>query len=200
MRWPSSVRFFLQYPHIPMFVTAPVLEAPPVVVEQVQPAPSVEYETPAPLSCPPSCNNRCRWSNQCRDSCCFEVAVHRQIVPGGPTELRGWSRSVCLPTESASLIFGTGSIFRAPPVVSIPCQSPLIQRSSADDRRSSADDRRSSADDQRSSADGLWSSACGWPQGSPSRLAVVVRWVRSGSIVAGRVSTAWSATFHLVGR
>ena len=40
-----------------------------------------------------------------------------------------------------------------------------------------------------SSADGPWPSARGWPKGSPSRLAVVVRWVRSESIVAGRVST-----------
>ena len=45
-------------------------------------------------------------------------------------------------------------------------------------------------------ADGPWrSSSCGWPKGSPSRLAFVLRWVRSESIVAGRVSTAWSATF-----
>merc|ERR1712107_706044 len=32
----------------PMFVTAPVLEAPPAVVEYVQPAPVVEYVAPAP--------------------------------------------------------------------------------------------------------------------------------------------------------
>ena len=38
-------------------------------------------------------------------------------------------------------------------------------------------------------ADGPWSLACGWPKGSPSRFAVVVRWVRSGSIMAGRDST-----------
>ena len=33
----------------PMFVTAPALEAPPVVVEQVQPAPVMEYVTLAPV-------------------------------------------------------------------------------------------------------------------------------------------------------
>merc|ERR1712064_91906 len=32
----------------PIFVTAPVLEAPPAVVEYVQPAPVVEYVAPAP--------------------------------------------------------------------------------------------------------------------------------------------------------
>merc|ERR1712064_220523 len=32
----------------PMFVTAPVLEAPPAVAEYVQPAPVVEYVAPAP--------------------------------------------------------------------------------------------------------------------------------------------------------
>ena len=84
----------------------------------------VECETPAPLSCPPSCNNRCRWSNQCRDSCCFAVAVHRQIVDipvvsqrrlslgtcarrqVGPTELRSWSRSVnvCLQSPRHSIL------------------------------------------------------------------------------------------------
>ena len=42
-----SERFCPQNPHIPMFVTAPVLESPPVVVKQVQPAPVVEYVTPA---------------------------------------------------------------------------------------------------------------------------------------------------------
>ena len=44
-------------------------------------------------------------------------------------------------------------------------------------------------------ADGLWSSACGWskvvcgwPKGSPPHLAVAVRWVRSRSTEACRVS------------
>ena len=68
-----------------------------------------------------------------------------------------------------------------------PCGWPVDGgRSSADGRRSSADGRRSSADGRRSSADGRRSSSDGRRS---SRLAVVVRWVRSGSIVAGWDST-----------
>ena len=46
-RLSRSDRLCPQNPHIPMFVTAPVLEYPLVVMEQVPPAPVVEYVTPA---------------------------------------------------------------------------------------------------------------------------------------------------------
>ena len=45
-RLSRSERICPQNPHIPMFVTALVLESPPVVMEQVPLAPVVEYVTP----------------------------------------------------------------------------------------------------------------------------------------------------------
>ena len=107
-----------------------------------------------------------------------------EVVCGWPEVVCGWPEVVCgsaggrlrmaggrLRMAGGRLRMAGGRLFDG-------------RRSSADGRRSSADGQRSSA--RRSFADGWRSSADG---DSPSRMVNVVRWVRSGSIVAGPVST-----------